>query len=71
MALSRKHYNKLAKLINDNIVIDDTCYSELHLSLHSGLINQLGIILKQDNNNFDFNKWNNACFKGYEDVVDI
>ena len=67
--MSRKDYIKFAKLINDNIIVEEDNQLNSVITLHSDLINKLGRILKEDNNNFVFDKWNNACFKGFEDVI--
>ena len=67
--MTRKDYIKFAKLINDNIIVEEDNQLNNVVTLHSDLINKLGRILKEDNSNFDFNRWNNACFNGFEDVI--
>ena len=68
--MSRKDYIKFAKLINNNIIVEEDNQLNNVVTLHSDIINGLGRILKEDNNNFDFNRWNNACFKGFKDILD-
>ena len=66
---SRSFINMLEKLINDNIIVEEDNQLNNVVTLHSDIINKLGRILKEDNNNFDFNRWNKACFNGFEDVI--
>ena len=67
--MTRKDYIKFAKLINDNIIVEEDNQLNNVVTLHSDIINKLGRILKEDNNTFDFNRWNKACFNGFEDVI--
>ena len=68
--MTRKDYIKLAKIINNNIVIEEDINNNLELSLHKGLIFELTKMLKEDNNNFDVNRFNNACFVGFENEIE-
>ena len=59
MALSRKHYIKIAKIVKDstntnNAMLLPTCNKVT-------LINRLGVMFKQDNINYDHSKFLDAC----------
>ena len=59
MSLSRKHFNNIAKILNNNRNIEQDNFS-------TNIVLELGIYFKSINKNFDSNKWVDACYKKNE-----
>ena len=58
--MSKKHYVKVAKIIKDNTLDDNG--KMLPVINKVNLILSLGTMFKEDNNNFDRQRFNNACY---------
>ena len=59
MSLSKKHFNNIAKILNNNRNIEQDNFS-------TNIVLELGIYFKSINKNFDSNKWVDACYKKNE-----
>jgi hypothetical protein len=59
MSLSKKHFNNIAKILNDNRNIEED-------NFNTNIVLELGIYFKSINKNFDSNKWVDACYKKNE-----
>ena len=56
MSLSKKHFNNIAKILNDNWNRDDACFND-------NIVADLGIYFQNENKNFNSTKWVDACYK--------
>ena len=65
--MSRKHYIKVAKIIKDNTLDDNG--KMLPTINKVNLILSLGTMFKEDNNNFDRQRFNNACYDDEQLIV--
>lgn len=67
MTLTKKHFNKIAEIINKNrIVIDTDCLKGGRIEiwgLDENLINDLSDYLDTTNPKFDIDKFKEACLK--------
>ena len=59
MALSRKHYIKIASIIKDNTIYSNN--STRRILKKDNLINDLSNMFKYDNNLFDCQRFEEAC----------
>ena len=57
--MSRKHYRQVAKIIKDNTIINNKMMLPTLNKLN--VINDLMLVFKQDNNNFNSSKFIDAC----------
>ena len=57
--MSRKHYRLVAKIIKDNTIINNNMMLPTLNKLN--VINDLMLVFKQDNNNFNSSKFIDAC----------
>ena len=57
--MSRKHYRQVAKIIKDNTIINNKMMLPTLNKLN--VINDLMVVFKQDNNNFDSRRFIDAC----------
>ena len=57
--MSRKHYRLFAKIIKDNTIINNNMMLPTLNKLN--VINDLMLVFKQDNNNFNSSKFIDAC----------
>ena len=57
--MSRKHYILVAKIIKDNTIINNNMMLPTLNKLN--VINDLMLVFKQDNNNFNSSKFIDAC----------
>ena len=57
--MSRKHYRQVAKIIKDNTIINNNMMLPTLNKLN--VINDLMLVFKQDNNNFNSSKFIDAC----------
>ncbi len=57
--MTRKHYRLFAKIIKDNTIINNKMMLPTLNKLN--VINDLMVVFKQDNNNFNSNKFIEAC----------
>jgi hypothetical protein len=65
--MTRKDYIKIAKIIKDNTSKKLEICNALN---KRGVISELCIVFKEDNNNFDNNRFINACYDD-EDRSDV
>ena len=57
--MTRKHYRQVAKIIKDNTIINNNMMLPTLNKLN--VINDLMLVFKQDNNNFNSSKFIDAC----------
>ena len=57
--MTRKHYRLVAKIIKDNTIINNNMMLPTLNKLN--VINDLMLVFKQDNNNFNSSKFIDAC----------
>ena len=57
--MTRKHYRLFAKIIKDNTIINNKMMLPTLNKLN--VINDLMVVFKQDNNNFNSSKFIEAC----------
>ena len=57
--ISRKHYRLFAKIIKDNTIINNNMMLPTLNKLN--VINDLMLVFKEDNNNFDSRRFIDAC----------
>ena len=57
--MSRKHYRLFAKIIKDNTIINNNMMLPTLNKLN--VINDLMLVFKEDNNNFDSRRFIDAC----------
>ena len=57
--MSRKHYRLVAKIIKDNTIINNNMMLPTLNKLN--VINDLMLVFKEDNNNFDSRRFIDAC----------
>ena len=64
--MTRKDYIKIAKIIQDNtnrVYVTKNIRLDMSNTLNKrGVISELCIVFKEDNNNFDENRFINACY---------
>ena len=58
--MSRKHYIKVAKIVKDSTLVEGG--KMLPVINKVNLILSLGTMFKEDNDNFDRQRFNNACY---------
>ena len=57
--MTRKHYRLVAKIIKDNTIINNNMMLPTLNKLN--VINDLMLVFKEDNNNFDSRRFIDAC----------
>tara|TARA_R100001460_G_scaffold101953_1_gene146160 strand:+ start:331 stop:564 length:234 start_codon:yes stop_codon:yes gene_type:complete len=56
MSISKKHFNNIAKILNDNWNREKACFND-------NIVVDLGAYFQSENKNFNSTKWVDACYK--------